>query len=67
MHKKSCIDVALKVFHLLFSKIEFKFNYRQASDFTFQWQWQYSTHKKMNEYLSNDNIGFRRHSRQEVH
>lgn len=51
----------------MFSKIEFKFHYRQASDFTFQWQWQYSTHKKMNEYLSNDNIGFRRHSRQEVH
>lgn len=65
MHEISCIDVAFKVFHLLFSIIEFQFNYCQASDFTFQWQ--YSPHKKMNEYLSNDNIGFRRHSRQEVH
>lgn len=65
MHKIICIDVALKVFHLLFSIIEFQLNNCQASDFTFQWQ--YSQHTKMNEYLSNDNIGFRRHSRQEVY
>lgn len=65
MDKISCIDVALKVFHLLLSKIKFQFNYCQASDCTFQWQ--YSPHKKINKYLSNDNIGFRRHSRQEVH